>query len=129
MIDAFALVTVAFGVDLQVALLGSCAMTFPKGSPAAVAYIQINLAATFIPSSGQLAVIGELTPASNLFDGLVKITGGFAFYLWFSGPHHGDFVVSVGGYHPSFVKPDHYPAVPRLTIQSSLGPLSVTGSA
>ncbi|MCJ8268113.1 MAG: hypothetical protein MJK04_01805, partial [Psychrosphaera sp.] len=36
------------------------------------------------------------------------------FYAWFDGELAGDFVVSVGGFHPSFRKPDHYPSVPRL---------------
>ncbi|MCB0551894.1 MAG: hypothetical protein KDD19_30290, partial [Phaeodactylibacter sp.] len=42
------------------------------------------------------------------------LTGGFAFYVWFSGQHAGDFVVTLGGYHPRFVAPKHYPTVPRL---------------
>jgi hypothetical protein len=129
MIDAFALVTVAFGVDMQIAVLGSCAMTFPKGSPYPVAFIQVNLLASFTPSSGLLAVIGELTPSSFVYGGLVHISGGFAFYIWVSGPHAGEFVVSVGGYHPAFARPAHYPAVPRLAMQFALGPMSVTGQA
>jgi hypothetical protein len=129
MIDAFALVTVAFGVDMQIAVLGSCAMTFPKGSPYPIAFIQVNLLASFTPSSGLLAVIGELTPSSFVYGGLVHISGGFAFYIWFNGPHAGEFVVSVGGYHPAFARPAHYPAVPRLAMQFALGPMSVTGQA
>jgi hypothetical protein len=30
-IQAFAVLTVAFGVDLQIALIGSCAMSLPTG--------------------------------------------------------------------------------------------------
>ena len=33
--------------------------------------------------------------------------------MWFSGPHAGEFVLTLGGYHPSFHR-DGYPVVPRL---------------
>src|SRR6185295_854632 len=39
------------------------------------------------------------------------------FYTWVSGQHEGDFVVTLGGYHPKFVKPAHYPNVPRLGLK------------
>ena len=66
-----------------------------------------------------------MTPASFLYAGLCRITGGFAFYLWFEGEHEGDFVVSVGGYHPRFKKPDHYPVVPRLQLTYQIGALVI----
>lgn len=131
MIDAFALVTVSFGVDLQIAVLGSCSMTFPKvptGTPP-VAFIQVDLLASFTPSTGLLAVDGMLTPQSFIYGGFVKLNGGFAFYAWFSGDHEGDFVVSVGGYYPGFIKPSHYPTVPRLQMDFALGPFKVNGQA
>jgi hypothetical protein len=34
--------------------------------------------------------------------------------MWFAGRHAGDFVLSFGGYGPSYQRPPHYPAVPRL---------------
>lgn len=129
MIEAFVLLTVAFGVDLQIALLGTCAMTFPADEPQPVAYIEVDLIATFRPSTGQLAVDGKLSPASYIYGGFCKLSGGFAFYAWFSGDNHGDFVVSVGGYHPAFDKPDYYPTVPRLAMDFALGPLRVEGEA
>lgn len=129
MIEAFVLLTVAFGVDLQIALLGTCAMTFPTDEPQPVAYIEVNLIATLRPSTGQLAVDGKLSPASYVYGGFVKLSGGFAFYAWFSGDNHGDFVVSVGGYHPAFDKPEHYPTVARLAMEFALGPLQVAGEA
>lgn len=129
MIDAFALVVVSFGVDLQIGVLGSCAMTFPKGSPYPVAYVEIDLVASFTPSTGLLSVEGKLSPASFIYGGFCKLSGGFAFYIWFSGEHQGDFVVSLGGYHPAFTKPSYYPTVPRLGMAFGLGPFQVTGQA
>lgn len=135
MIEAFALVTVSFGVDFQVGVLGSCAMSFPSkelssgSSSATIAYIEIDLIASFTPSTGLLAVAGKLSPASYLFGDFCRLTGGFAFYVWFDGPHAGDFVVTLGGYHPDFVPPSWYPTVPRLGIDFALGPLQVTGGS
>lgn len=129
MIQARAVISVTFGVDLQIGVVGTCAMTFPTGDPYPVAYVEIDVVASFTPSTGLLAVDGKLSPASYLFGGFVKLTGGFAFYAWFSGEHQGDFVVSLGGYHPAFTRPDSYPVVPRLALGFSLGPLKVIGQA
>ncbi|HEX4832094.1 MAG TPA: DUF6603 domain-containing protein [Trebonia sp.] len=129
MIQARAVISVAFGVDLQVGVVGIASMTFPAEDPFPVAYVEIDVVASFTPSTGLLAVDGKLSPASYLLGGFVKLTGGFAFYAWFSGPNRGDFVVSLGGYHPAFARPDNYPVVPRLGLAFSLGPLQVTGQA
>lgn len=130
MIDAFALVTVLFGVDLQIALLGQCSMTFPKGdTEAPLAYIEIDILASVNPALGQFALDGRLTPASFVFANLCHISGGFAFYFWFGGEYKGDFVVSIGGYHPAFVKPDNYPTVPRLSMSYGMGPFHIGGEA
>lgn len=129
MINAFALVTISFGVDFQVGVLGTCSMTFPTGDPYPIAYIEVDLIASFTPATGLLAVEGRLSPSSFIYGGFVKLSGGFAFYIWFSGEHAGQFVVSVGGYHPAFTKPDYYPTVPRLQMSFGLGPFQVTGQA
>ncbi|MBV9762791.1 MAG: hypothetical protein JO340_19690 [Acidobacteriaceae bacterium] len=129
MIDAFALLTVGFGVDFQIALLGSCSMSFPPKVSVPVAYVEVDLIASYTPVNGLLAVAGKLSPASYIYGGFCRLTGGFAFYTWFGGDFKGDFVVSLGGYSPYFVKPDHYPNVPRLGISLGLGPFQVTGGA
>src|SRR5262249_44801771 len=61
----------------------------------------------------------QLTPNSFVLTKSCRVTGGFAFYLWFKdneklGISAGDFVLTVGGYSPRFTKPDFYPAVPIL---------------
>jgi hypothetical protein len=63
-----------------------------------------------------------LTPACHL-------TGGFAFYLWFSpNEHKGDFVVTLGGYNPHFTPQPYYPKVPRLGFNWVVTPeLSMKG--
>lgn len=130
MVDAFALVTVSFGVDFKVAVIGSAAMTFPKGASTPVAYVDVNLLASFTPSTGLLAVDAKLSPSSFIYGGFCKLTGGFAFYAWFDGPKKGNFAITLGGYHPGF-NPNElgYPVVPRLGMSFGLGPFQVTGQA
>lgn len=129
MVDSSALVTVTFGIDFAVALLGISRVTVPKGAPEAIVYLEIALEARIKPDEGLLAVDGRLTPASYLYAKLCRITGGFAFYLWFSGANAGDFVISIGGYHPRFKKPDHYPTVPRLQLTYTIGDLVIKGQS
>ncbi|MEO7269618.1 MAG: DUF6603 domain-containing protein, partial [Knoellia sp.] len=42
--------------------------------------------------------------------------GGFAFAIWWKGPLAGQFVLTMGGYHPDFPVPIGYPEVPRLGL-------------
>ena len=66
---------------------------------------------------GEFSARGQLSPASYIVDRDCRLTGGFAFCVWFK-PHRraGDFVVTFGGYHPDFKAPAHYPTVPRLGV-------------
>jgi hypothetical protein len=75
----------------------------------------------FSPDDGLLAAKAVLTPNSYILSKSCKLTGGFAFYVWFSGEHEGDFVVTLGGYHPQFAIPSHYPAVDRLGFNWKIG--------
>ena len=79
-----------------------------------LAVVQMALRASYQPANGFLGVAAQLTSESYLFSKRCRLTGGFAFYSWFDGPHRGDFVLSVGGYHADYRPPDHYPKVPRL---------------
>ena len=60
----------------------------------------------FAPDDGLLSVMAALTMNSFLFDTRCKLTGGFAFCIWFKPTNPkfedraGDFVVTLGGYHP-----------------------------
>ena len=133
MITVQAVVSVGFGVDVQIGVVGTGSITLPSGEPEPVAYIELDVVASYTPSTGFLSIIGKLSPASYIFGGFVKLTGGFALCAWFKdttdGGSAGDFVVTVGGYHPAFDKPKSYPVVPRLGIAFSLGPIKVTGQA
>ncbi|MDB4993917.1 MAG: hypothetical protein JWM74_1349, partial [Myxococcaceae bacterium] len=130
MVESSALVTAAFGAKLEFALLGVSKVAIPKDAEHPVAFAQIAIEARCAPDTGVLTVDGKLTPASYVFMPDCHLTGGFAFYLWFAGEHAGDFVVTLGGYHPRFVppvRPAHYPDVPRLGLNYRSGNLYIGG--
>ena len=77
---------------------------------------ELELKASFSPDTGLVAVEGQLTPQSFILSRDCHLIGGFAFYFWFSGPHQGEFVVTLGGYSPRFTPPAYYPQVPRLGL-------------
>jgi len=117
-IDSFALLAVQFGRQLEIDLLGLSRVTVPPQAPVGtplLAQVELAIRAVFLPEEGFLGVEAQLTPASFILSPDCHLTGGFAFYSWFIGPHSGDFVLTLGGYHPAFKVPDHYPRnVPRL---------------
>ncbi len=118
-IDCFALVTLSIDQnDVELNLLGFGNLIFPI-TPSGVdplAMAEIALQARFNPLEGELLVRGQLTPNSYILSPDCKLTGGFAYGLWFAGEHTGDFVYTKGGFHPWFNKPDYYPDVPRLDM-------------
>ncbi len=79
------------------------------------------LRARFSLDDGVISIEAQLAADSYLLSPDCRLTGGFAVYFWFDGPHAGDFVITMGGYHPAFNKPAHYPIVPRLGFHWQLG--------
>ena len=136
MIESFALIALTFGTETVITGLGLSRLTVPPPLPSAsstpatttaietIASVEIALKIVFRPESGVLTAEARLTPNSYVFSKECKLTGGFAFYAWFKDLKRpgkrdiaaGDFVATLGGYHPSFVPPDHYPVVPRLAL-------------
>lgn len=128
LVNSFALLTVSEGTDVEIALLGLSTVTVPPMDPSPVAEVQLALEVAFAYSTGLLAVAGQLTNNSYVLSRSCRLTGGFAFYLWFKGDHAGETVLSLGGYNPSFTVPDYYPSVPRLGLNWQVVPeLSITG--
>ncbi len=119
-LDSFALLAVSFGDRTRFDLIGLSQLTLPPEDPVPVVYVEVALEASLEPDKGVLEVNGLLTDHSYVYSKDAHLTGGFAFYSWFkdqdNGAKAGDFVLSMGGYHPDFRKPDHYPAVPRLAL-------------
>ncbi len=119
-IESFALLTVSAGESFRMDVLGISRAVFPSKAPGQnlpeIARVEIAFQAVFAPEEGYIGVRGQLTPNSFLFSSNCRLAGGFAFYSWFSGENAGDFVQTLGGYHPSFIVPPHYPRVPRLAF-------------
>jgi len=117
-IDAFALLTVNFGQHFEIDIIGNAYTQIPTKVPGSntppLAVIDMDFKVSFIPADGLLSVEAQLTSQSHILDKNCILQGGFAFYAWFAGVHQDDFVASLGGYHPQFKVPAHYPKVPRL---------------
>ncbi|XEC92493.1 DUF6603 domain-containing protein [Paenibacillus tarimensis] len=103
-----------FGKELELALLGLSSIRLPQAGSAIYAYAELELEADWKPSAGFFGLEALLTPNSFLIDPNCRLTGGFAFYLWYEGEKEGQFVVTFGGYHPKFIPPAYYPSVPRI---------------
>lgn len=114
-IESFVLVIVQFGTHTEFTLLGLSVLAWPSKANA-IAYVELAVKASFGSNSDVISVEAMLTPNSYVLDKNCKLTGGFAFYAWVSGEHEGDFVITLGGYHPKFKKPAHYPTVDRLGL-------------
>ena len=114
LVNSVALLAVQFGTRLEIDLLGVSTIKLPQAGPT-FAYADLNLLVVIAPEEGVFKASLILGPSSFVIDRKCKLTGGFAFYAWFGdNAHAGDFVVTLGGYHPAFKPPDHYPTVPRL---------------
>ncbi|MBI1298838.1 hypothetical protein GC175_28225 [bacterium] len=134
LIDSFILVTVSFGNRFELDILGLSTLVVPTPLPGdtltPLAEVQMALKASFIPDEGFLGVSAQLTDASYILSRACHLQGGFAFFAWFSGPNVGDFVQTLGGYHPDFRPPAHYPTVPRLGFNWRVnGELTLKGEA
>ncbi len=116
LVDTLALLAVKFGREFEIDLIGVSSITLPGG------FIELAWMARVLPDKGEFLIRGELTDRSFILVPAAQLTGGFAVAFWTKDLHKGDFVVSVGGYHPQFKSPDHYPDhISRLGISFKLG--------
>ncbi len=79
-----------------------------------------------------LGIVGEISkqgvfidtsilPGSYLFFKGAGLSGTGALRIWYTGKHKGDFILSLGGYHPFYKAPVHYPAdLKRTSLSVSL---------
>ncbi len=119
LVDGIAVLAVEFGDGLDINLMGLARMALPRPQVALVS-IEIALLVRFSSKEGVLWVQGQLTDNSWLLYPDVKLTGGFAFVIWFAGEHRGETVLTLGGYHPEFHR-EGYPVVPRIGLRWSIG--------
>lgn len=106
--------------DFEAAILGLSRVKLPQVGPEQFAYVELGIEIVIHPSAGFFGASAVITPNSYVLVPACHLTGGFAFYIWFAAPkdgdadHAGDFVITLGGYHPAFVKPEWYPDEARL---------------
>lgn len=128
-VESVAMLSVAFGNRLEIGVLGLSRLQLPRkaGGEAAMACVEMELRVVIAPDDGLVAVEGRLTENSFVLRRDFRLRGGFAFFAWYAGPHAGDFVVSVGGYHPSFQVPAHYPRPERVEFNCQIGQVTISG--
>jgi len=134
MLDSTVVVALSIGDDIEVDLFGHMALRAPLQIPGKdlplIASVDLAIRGKIAPARGEFWIRGQILPGSFIFDKACQLTGGFAFQIWFLGDLKGDFVATVGGYHPDFQKPAHYFDVPRFGIQWQLTKeLSIKGGA
>ena len=112
LVNSQALLYVLLNRGLEIGLLGMSKFELPPAVP--LVSVELALKARFSTIEGVISVEARLTDNSWVLSRDCRLTGGFAFFLWFDGEHAGDFVITIGGYHPRYTPPDHYPVVPRL---------------
>lgn len=101
------------GADIGLIGVSRAAIPPPDAGPGSLelASVELALKARLSTTDGVLSVQSQLTDNSWLLSRDCQLTGGFAFFMWF---HQDQFVLTLGGYHPAFVRPPQFPVVPRL---------------
>jgi hypothetical protein len=125
-VDTHALLIAEFGRELVFALVGLSKLRLPQEGEA-FAYLELELEAVLKPQDGFFGLSAQLSPNSFVIAPPCRLTGGFAFYVWFAGDHAGDFVLTLGGYHPQFTPHDWYPKEPRLALSWPVSDLVTIG--
>ena len=127
MIKGFILAAGKLGNEFEIALLGLASVSVPPQTSSPIGYAELVLKASYNFNRGTLFLGAQLTANSFILSRDCHLTGGFAVAAWTKdnpdnpyGYKAGDFVVSLGGYHPAFSKPDWYPDVPRLGFNWSI---------
>ena len=83
-------------------------------------YAELNMIAT-LDLGGSLVIEAQLSSNSYVMNPLCHLQGGFALCYWFpTSPYAGDWVFSIGGYHPAFKPPTYWPVPPRVGISWDL---------
>jgi len=104
-IDTIALIALNIENGLVFNMLGLSVMEVPEVYKIKFAF---SLQADF--NLGFVIARGEITDGSYLIFKEVKLQGSFVFAMWFSESLKGDFLFTIGGYHPNFNVPKHYPS-------------------
>ncbi len=120
-VHSIAVVYVALDGGFEIGIIGVSRMALPTVD-LAIASVELALKIRFSTAEGLFSVEAQLTDNSYLFSRDCQLTGGFAFFVWFI---KGQFLITLGGYHPAFQKPPEFPDVPRLGFHWSVSDVIV----
>jgi len=115
-VNITAVVYVALDSGVEIGLLGVARVALPADDSALVC-VELALKARFSTAEMLLSIQAQLTDNSWLISEDCQLTGGFAFFMWF---RESQFLLTLGGYHPSFQRRPEYPVVPRLGFRWNL---------
>ena len=121
-VESFALLIGRENEHLEFDLLGLSKISQPYGAAKPLTKARIAWLAHFSPEEGILTLRAEILPGAYVFDPACHLTGGFAASFWFAeqrdkGIPAGDFALTLGGYHPAYKVPKHYPRVTPLKLE------------
>jgi hypothetical protein len=132
-LDLTAVVVVGFNPYPTLGIYARANASMPPEAPPnrSFVYVELGIAVNVDFHQGQLSAEGQLAPSSFVLDPACHLTGGFALCYWFgASPHAGDWVFTIGGYHPAYKLAAHYPVPDRLAITWQLSnQVSVRGQA
>jgi len=101
-------VAIAFGGKFSIQILGMASFGIEP-----ICYFEIGIEVS--ADEEKFMMRARLSPNSYVIHrDIFSLQGDFALCAWYKEPHKGDFLFSMGGYHPLFSKPDHYPELIRV---------------
>jgi hypothetical protein len=125
-VESKAVLFIKLDSGFTVGIVGLSSLSLPS-KEFNIGYVELAFLAYYSSEENLLWVQAQLTDASYLFDKSCRLTGGFALVTWFN---TGEFLLSLGGYHPKFNVPSYYPTVPRLGFSwKPTSSISVKGGA
>lgn len=119
--DIWAVVPVAWEAgNISIAAIGLLNARFPQrlkndNSNAKDPYVNIDgtFIAEYSTSTGRFAIDASLSGNSVVASQKLTMSGELSLYIWTAKEHAGEFVLSMGGYHPDFKVPTYYPQVAK----------------
>ncbi len=102
--------SIAFGNKFSIQVLGLAAFGIQH-----IAYFELGIEASGDDEVFKLKA-GLSKNSYIIHPDIMSLSGDFGLGIWHGGEHAGDFVLSIGGYHPYFQKPDHYDDLARVAV-------------
>lgn len=107
-INGKVVVAIGFGRGFSIQILGMASFGIEP-----LCYFEIGIEVT--ADEEKFIMLARLSPNSYVIHrDIFSLQGDFALCAWYAEPHKGDFLFSIGGYHPLFAKPGHYPELIRV---------------